>query len=269
MKSFEFHRPPSIAEAVALLKSGESAKLLAGGQSLLPILKLDLAEPSDLVSLAAIRGLRDIRFDGGQLVIGALATHDEVSRSPEVRQRIPGLADLAAGIGDAQVRNRGTIGGSLAHADPAADYPAAVLALGATIETDRRRIAADDFFTGLFATALAADEIVTAVHLPVPERAAYAKFPHRASKYAMVGVMVARGAVAGGGGVRVAVTGAGAKAFRVAALETALSARFAADAAGGAATVAAAELRSDGEASAEYRAHLVTVMARRAIQACL
>jgi carbon-monoxide dehydrogenase medium subunit len=213
-------------------------------------------------------------------VIGALVTHDEVSASAEVRRWIPGLSDLAAGIGDAQVRNRGTIGGSLAHADPAADYPAAVLALGATIETDRRRIAADDFFTGLFSTALAADEIVTAVHFLVPESCAYAKFPHRASRFAVVGVMasrprspktsvVLRGAAPAA--VRVAVTGAGQKTFRLPALEAALGERFAPEAVDGRAMdgAAAAALRSDAEASADYRAHLVTVMARRAIQACL
>src|SRR6185436_18542953 len=172
---------------------------------------------SDLVSLAAIGALREIR-DGDPLVIGALATHDEVATSPVVRKRIPGLAGLAGGIGDAQVRNRGTIGGSVAHGDPAADYPAAVLALGATIETDRRKISADDYFVGFFQTALAADEIVTAVRFPVPERAAYAKFPHPASKYALVGVMVAKAA----DGVRVAVTGAGSKVFRVPAMESAL-----------------------------------------------
>jgi carbon-monoxide dehydrogenase medium subunit len=299
MRDFQFHRPRSVADAVALLRANDSAKLLAGGQSLLPVMKLGLAEPTDLVSLAAIaaaargdgspgspgsagsQSLREIRAesaepagpagDGGpeRLVIGALVTHDEVSRSEVVRRLIPGLAALAAGIGDAQVRNRGTIGGSLAHADPAADYPAAVLALGATIETDRRRIPADDFFTGLFTTALAADEIITAVHFPVPERSAYAKFAHRASKYALVGVMVAkpRGSVA----VRVAVTGAGPKAFRLPALEAALAAEFTPDAAGHGpiAGLAPGDLRSDGEASAEYRAHLVTVMARRAIQACL
>jgi aerobic carbon-monoxide dehydrogenase medium subunit len=291
MRDFQFHRPKSVADAVALLRANDSAKLLAGGQSLLPVMKLDLAEPTDLVSLAAIAAapggggaLREIRADTAdpadpaghgdpdRLVIGALVTHDEVSTSDVVRRLIPGLAALAAGIGDAQVRNRGTIGGSLAHADPAADYPAAVLALGATIETDRRRIPADDFFTGLFTTALAADEIITAVCFPVPERSAYAKFPHRASKYALVGVMVAkpRASVA----VRVAVTGAGPKVFRLPALEAALAARFTPDAAGHAvysamAGLAPGDLRSDGEASAEYRAHLVTVMARRAIQACL
>jgi carbon-monoxide dehydrogenase medium subunit len=293
MKSFTYHRPRSVADAVALLKEHGSAKLLAGGQSLLPVMKFDLAEPSDLVSLAGIGALRDIRAagdgdGGGDLVIGALATHDEVSSSPEVRRRIPALAALAGGIGDAQVRNRGTLGGSIAHADPAADYPAAVVALGATIETDRRRIAADDFFTGMFTTALAADEIVTAVHFPVPERAAYVKFPHRASKYAVVGVMVAKLA-APAGAVRVAVTGAGPKVFRLPGLEAALGASFSPDAAGeagggvgggaagagaagtsgGAALVAPADLRSDGETGPEYLAHLVSVMARRAIQACL
>src|SRR4051795_3284270 len=228
MKSFEFHRPASVGDAVALLKANEAAKLLAGGQSLLPVMKLDLAQPSDLVSLAGIPGLREIRSEGNELVIGALVTHDEVASSPEVRNRIPGLASLAGGIGDAQIRNRGTIGGSLAHADPAADYPAAVLALGATIVTDRRSIAADDYFTGLFQTALAPDEIITAVRFPVPERSAYAKFPHPASKYAVVGVMVAKGA----GGVRVAVTGAGSKVFRLPAVESALAGRFSPDAVG-------------------------------------
>lgn len=263
MKNFEFHRPPSVADAVALLQRNEAAKVLGGGQSLLPVMRLDLAQPEALVSLAAIPGLREIR-DGDPLVIGALVTHDEVSTSPVVRRRIPGLAALAGLIGDAQVRNRGTLGGSVAHADPAADYPAAVLALGATIETDRRRIAADDYFTGLFTTALAPDEIVTAVHFPVPQCAAYAKFGSPASKYALVGVMVAKTAY----GVRVAVTGAGHFVFRVPKLEEALTSDFSPDAVGSG-IVDPRDLRSDMEASAEYRAHLVTVMARRAVQACL
>lgn len=262
MKSFEFHRPQSVADAVTLLRGDDMAKLLAGGQSLIPVLKLDLAQPSAVVSLGGIGGLREIR-DGDPLVIGALATHDEVATSPVVRQRIPSLAGLAGGIGDAQVRNRGTLGGSIAHADPAADYPAAVLGLGATIETDRRQIAADDYFLGLFTTALEADEIVTTVHFPVPERAGYAKFASPASKYAIVGVMVAKTA----GGVRVAVTGAGSKVFRVPAWESALAAQFSPDAVTPGA-VSPEDLRSDSEASAEYRAHLVTVMARRAVQAC-
>jgi carbon-monoxide dehydrogenase medium subunit len=263
MKNFEFHRPRSVADAVALLQGSDGAKVLGGGQSLLPVMKLDLAQPDALVSLTAIPGLREIR-DGDPLVIGALVTHDEVAMSPMVRQRIPGLAALAGLIGDAQVRNRGTLGGSIAHADPAADYPAAVLALGATIETDRRRIPADDYFTGLFTTALAPDEIVTAVHFPVPQCASYAKFGSPASKYALVGVMVARTA----GGVRVAVTGAGHFVFRIPELEAALTANFSPDAVGSG-IVDPRDLRSDSEASAEYRAHLVTVMARRAVQACL
>lgn len=263
MKNFEFHRPPSVGDAVALLKGNEGAKVLGGGQSLLPVMRLDLAQPDALVSLAAIPGLREIR-DGDPVVIGALVTHDEVANSPVVRRRIPGLAALAGLIGDAQVRNRGTLGGSIAHSDPAADYPAAVLALNATIETDRRRIAADEYFTGLFTTALAPDEIVTAVHFPVPQCAAYAKFGSPASKYALVGVMVAKTAY----GVRVAVTGAGHFVFRIRKLEEALTANFSPDAVGSG-IVDPRDLRSDTEASAEYRAHLVTVMARRAVQACL
>jgi carbon-monoxide dehydrogenase medium subunit len=263
VRNFEFHRPRSVADAVTLLQGNDAAKLLAGGQSLLPVMKLDLAAPSDLVSLAGIPGLQEIRVEGSALVIGARVTHHEVASSAEVRERLPGLAGLAEGIGDAQIRNRGTIGGSLAHADPAADYPAAVLALGATIVTDRREIAADDYFTGLFSTALAADEIITAVRFPVPECAAYAKFPHPASKYAVVGVMVAKT----GGGARVAVTGAGSKVFRVPAMEAALAASFTPEAVA-AVAVDPATLRSGGEASPEYLAHLVTVMAKRAVQAC-
>ncbi|HEX3527598.1 MAG TPA: xanthine dehydrogenase family protein subunit M [Thermoanaerobaculia bacterium] len=262
MKNFAFHRPQSVSDALTLLRADDAAKLLAGGQSLLPVMKLDLAQPSGLVSLSGIKDLKGVRSEGNELVIGAFTTHDEVASSAEVKKRIPGLAALAAGIGDAQIRNRGTIGGSIAHADPSADYPSAVLALGATIVTDRRSIAADDFFTGLFASALAPDEIITAVRFPVPERAAYAKFPHPASKYAVVGVFVAKT----GNGVRVAVTGAGAKAFRVPAMESALQANFSADALNGI-NVPAADLRSDNQASAEYRAHLVTVMAQRAVRA--
>jgi carbon-monoxide dehydrogenase medium subunit len=262
MKDFAFHRPATIKDAVALLKTHGGGKLLAGGQSLLPVLKLELAEPSDLISLAGLKDLRDIRVDGSTLAIGALTTHDQVHRSPEVQRAIPALAQLAGGIGDAQVRNRGTLGGSVAHADPAADYPAAILGLGATIVTDRRKILADDFFTGLFATALEPDEIVTAVQFPVPRRAAYVKFAHRASKYALVGVFIAETA----GGVRVAVTGAGPKVFRMTAYEAALGKKFAAASLDGIA-VPSGDFNSDAEASADYRAHLVGVMARRAIAA--
>jgi len=264
MKDFAFHRPTSVQEAVALLRDREGAKLLAGGQSFLPVLKLELAEPSDLVSLAGISALGDIRRDGDKLLIGALVTHDQVHRSPEVQGAIPALAALAGGIGDAQVRNRGTLGGSVAHADPAADYPAALVGLGATIITDRRSVAAEDFFTGLFATALAHDEIVTSVAFPIPKRAAYVKFAHRASKYALVGVMIAETTA----GLRVAVTGAASKVFRLPAWEKALTGKLAADALDGL-SVPALELNSDDEASAEYRAHLIGVMARRAVQALL
>ena len=264
MKEFEFHKPATVAEAVALLKSKPEAKLLSGGQSLLPVLKLELAEPSDLISLAAIKELKDIRIDGDRIIIGALVTHAEVAESADVKKHIPALATLAGWIGDAQVRNRGTIGGSVAHADPAADYPAALVALGATIATDRRKISVDDFFKGLFETALARDEIITAVHIPKPKRAAYEKFAHRASKFALVGVMVAETSA----GIRVAVTGAGASVFRVPAMEAALTKKFAADSLTGI-TVPSADLMSDHEASADYRAHLIGVMAKRAVQSAL
>jgi carbon-monoxide dehydrogenase medium subunit len=262
MKDFEFHRPASVKDAVGLMRGKDGAKFLAGGQSLLPVLKLELAEPSDVVSLAHLKELRDIRLDGDKLVIGALVTHDQVHRSPEVRRAIPALSTLAGGIGDAQVRNRGTLGGSVAHADPAADYPAALLGLGATVITDKRSISADKFFTGLFATALEHGELITAVAFPIPKRAAYAKFAHRASKYALVGVMVVEGA----GGVRVAVTGAGPTVFRAPHHEAALAKKMAPSALDGIG-VPSADLNSDAEASADYRAHLIGVMARRAVQA--
>jgi len=264
MKPFELHRPSTTNEAIDLLRARDGAKLLAGGQSLLPVLKLELAEPSDLISLARLAELKKIEVANGAVTIGALATHDDVSRSADVSKAIPALAKLAGAIGDAQVRNRGTLGGSVAHADPAADYPAALVALGATVVTDRRELAADGFFTGLFETALERDELVTAVRFPIPRRAAYAKFAHRASKYALVGVMVAE--LGNGAGVRVAVTGAGAKVFRLPAFEAALGGRLAPEALDGIA-VPSADLNSDAEASAEYRAHLIGVMARRAVQA--
>jgi carbon-monoxide dehydrogenase medium subunit len=215
------------------------------------------------VSLAGVAALKGIKVEGKDLVIGAGATHAEVAASAEVKRAIPGLAALAAHIGDAQVRNRGTLGGSLAHDDPAADYPAAVLALGATVQTDRRAIPADAFFKGLYQTALAPDEVITAVRFPIPEKAAYAKFPHPASRFALVGVMVAKGPA----GVRVAVTGAGPGVYRAGELEKALTGRFAADALASL-KLPATGLTADAFASAEYRAHLVGVMARRAIAAC-
>jgi carbon-monoxide dehydrogenase medium subunit len=263
MRDFAFHKPSSLAEAVTLLKRAPDGKALGGGQSLIPVMKLDLADPSDLVAVAGLDELQGIRVEGKELIVGAGTTHAAVSEAAEVRRVLPALAELAGHIGDAQVRNRGTLGGSLAHDDPSADYPAAALALAATIQTDRRRIAADDFFTGMFQTALAQDELITAVRFPIPEKAAYAKFPHPASRFALVGVFVARGP----SGVRVAVTGAGPSVFRQAALEKALSARFAADAIAQV-VVPGDGLTSDPFGSAEYRGHLIGVLARRAVAAC-
>lgn len=263
MQDFQFHRPESVAGAVAALKKAPEAKLLGGGQSLIPVMKLGLAAPSDLVSVAGLKELAGIRKEGKDLVVGAGATHAEVADSADVTKAIPALAALAAHIGDPQVRNRGTLGGSLAHDDPAADYPAAVLALGATVKTDRREIPAEQFFVGMFQTALEPDEVVVSVRFPIPEKAAYAKFPHPASRFALAGVFVAKGA----GGVRVAVTGVGPSVFRSKELEAALAKKFAPDALQGV-TVPKDGLTSDPFGSAEYRAHLVGVLARRAVEAC-
>jgi carbon-monoxide dehydrogenase medium subunit len=262
MHDFAYHRPTSLADAAAALRAGGDAKLVAGGMTLIPTMKQRLASPSDLVDLGGIAELKGIRSEGNALVIGAMTTHAEVARSALVQQTIPALAELAGLIGDPQVRNRGTIGGSIANNDPAADYPAALVGLGATVRTDRRQIAADNFFEGLFSTALQDGEIVTAVSFPKPERAAYVKFPNPASRYAMVGVFVAKT----GGGVRVAVTGAGPGVFRVAAMEQALATSFNPDAIKSIA-VPADKLNSDIHGSAAYRAHLVNVIARRAVAA--
>ncbi len=263
MQDFAFHHPENVAGAVGRLQAAREGKLLGGGQSLIPAMKLGLAAPSDLVSLARVAELRGVLREGKELIVGAMTTHGEVAESAEARAAIPALAELAGHIGDPQVRNRGTLGGSLAHDDPAADYPAAVLALSATVVTDRRRIAADDFFQGMFQTALQADEIITSVRFPVPQRAAWAKFPHPASRFALVGVMV----VEGPAGVRVAVTGAGPSVFRAEPLEAALSRRFRPESLDGV-SVPARGLQSDSFASAEYRAHLIGVLARRAVTAC-
>lgn len=260
MYEFNYHRPSSLDDAKKILAGNDEAKLLAGGMTLLPTMKLRLASPSDLVDLGGIDELGGIRADGDTLRIGAMATHAEVAANEDVRQTIPALAELAAGIGDPQVRNRGTLGGSLANSDPAADYPAAVLGLGATVVTDRREIAADEFFQGMFETALEPGEIIAAVVFPRPERAAYAKFHNPASRYAVVGVFVA----VTGGGVRVAVTGAGACAFREKAMEAALGKDFSAGALDGI-RIDPSELNGDLHASPEYRAHLVGVMAKRAV----
>jgi carbon-monoxide dehydrogenase medium subunit len=265
MYAFEYARPKSVAEAVAALKADPDGKLLAGGQTLIPTLKQRLAAPSRVIDLGQIGELKGIRRDGNALRIGALATHAQVAASAEVRRAIPALCVLADGIGDAQVRNCGTIGGSIANNDPAADYPAGVLGLGATVVTNRREIAADSFFKGLFSTDLGQDEVITEVRFPIPERAGYAKFEQRASRYALVGVMVAKTAQ----GVRVAVTGSGAAGvFRHSAAEEALARSFSPDGLGGV-SVAPDRLLSDLHGSAEYRAALVAVMTERAVQAAL
>ena len=262
MYEFQYHRPASLDEASKILANDEEAKILAGGMTLLPTMKLRLAQPSDLVDLSGIESLCGISKDGDTIEVAAMATHAEVADSDLVRSEIPALADLAATIGDAQVRNRGTIGGSISNSDPAADYPAAVLGLNAVVRTDRREIAADDYFKALFETALEPNEIIQSVRFPKPKRAAYAKFPNPASRYAVVGVMVAETS----NGIRAAVTGAGACAFRAADIEAALASDFSAAALDGL-TISADDLNSDLHASAEYRAHLVMVMAKRAVAA--
>jgi aerobic carbon-monoxide dehydrogenase medium subunit len=263
MYNFTYHKPTSIADALKLLGSSEDAKIVSGGMTLIPTLKQRLARPSDLIDLNAIPDLAFIRRDGNTVVIGAMTRHADVAASDVVKSAIPGLAYLAGVIGDAQVRHRGTIGGSIANNDPAADYPGAVLALNATITTNERTIAADDFFTGLFETALNPTEIVTSVSFPIVEKSAYTKFRNPASRYAIVGAFVAKSA----SGVRVAITGAGATAFRVPEMEKALAASFTPDAIKDI-KVPADNLNADIHASAEYRAHLCNVMARRAVTAC-
>lgn len=258
MYTFSYERPTSAADAAKLAAAG--AKVLAGGQSLLPTMKLRLANPEKLADLSAVAELAGIKREGNALVIGAMTRHAAVAASAEVRAAIPALADLASHIGDRQVRAMGTLGGSVANNDPAADYPAAVLGLGATVHTNKRKIAADDFFKGLFATALQDGEIITAISFPCPKRAAYMKFRQPASRFALVGVMVAQTET----GVRVAVTGGGGGVFRHSALEQALSKDFSAKAAA-AVKVDASTLSSDLHASAAYRAQMLSVMAQRAV----
>ncbi len=261
MYQFNYRRASSVEQAADLQASAGDGVYLAGGMTLIPTLKQRLAAPSDVIDVGGLEALRGIDV-GATVRIGALTTHAEVAASADVRGAIPALADLAEGIGDAHVRNRGTIGGSVANSDPAADYPAAVVGLGATVHTNRRSIAGDDFFTDLFETALDEGEIITSVEFPVPARAAYAKFPNPASRYAIVGVMVAEV----GGTVRVGVTGAGPCAFRSAELEAALAGGLSVAALDGV-SVPSGNFNSDLHASAEYRAHLVVVMARRAVKA--
>ncbi len=261
MYEFAYTKPSSVADAARAM-GGADAKALAGGQTLIPVLKQRLNKPSAVVDLSGL-GLVGIRVSGEAVTIGAMTTHAAVAASAEVKRAFPALAELAGMIGDIQVRNRGTIGGSLANNDPAADYPAAVLATGATIRTSKRELAAADFFQGMFTTALEPDEIITEVSFPCPRKAAYTKFRNPASRYAMVGVFVAEGK----GGVRVAVTGAGqGGVFRHTAMEQALATSFSPAALDGVDTPAA-DLNGDIHGSAEYRAHLVGVMAKRAVAA--
>ncbi len=263
MYNFTYQRASSRDDAKAKLGAADDGSYLAGGMTLLPTMKQRLASPSDLIDLAGVGDLAGIRRDGDAVVVGAMTTHAAVAASADVAEAIPALAALAGHIGDPQVRNRGTIGGSIANADPAADYPAAVVGLGATVRSDSRDIAGDDFFTGMFETALNDGELITEVSFPVPEAACYMKFPNPASRYAIVGVMVART----GGGVRVAVTGAGPSVFRSSEMEQALSGNFSPDALDGI-SVPAGDLNADIHAGADYRAHLVGVMAKRAVAGC-
>lgn len=261
MYAFTYHRPTTVRQAINLLVKNEDAKLLAGGHTLIPTMKLRLASPTHLIDLSQIEGLSGIELKGRSIVIGAMTRHAEVATSPTVRENLPALADLASVIGDPAVRHRGTIGGSVANNDPTADYPAACLGLGATIMTSKRRINADDFFKGMFETALEPDEIITKVMFPLAKKAAYEKFRNQASRYALVGVFVSKR----GADIRVAVTGAGANGvFRVTAFEEALKKRFAAKSLDGL-TVPADGLNGDIHGSAEYRAHLIGVLAKRAV----
>lgn len=262
MYDFTYHRPKSLADAVAALKGKPEARPMSGGMTLIPTLKQRLARPSDVVDLGGIKELAGIKVDGGTVTIGGMTRHAAVASSAEVKSAIPALAYLAGHIGDPAVRNRGTIGGSVANNDPAADYPAAVVALNATVTTNTGKHSADSFFKGLFETALADGELITSISFPKADKAAYMKFPNPASRYAMVGVFVAKTA----SGVRVAVTGAGPSVFRVKAMEDALAKDFS-SAAIKDIKVSADGLNSDIHASAEYRAHLVGVMARRAVDA--
>ena len=263
MYAFELQQPKNLGEALTLI--GQSgAKPLAGGQTLIATMKMRLAASDSLVDLGAIAELRGIRREDDALVIGAMTRHAEVAHSELVKQAIPALSVLAGGIGDRQVRNLGTLGGSVANSDPAACYPAAVLGLGATIQTDRRQIAADDFFQGLYDTALDDNEIITAIRFPIPERAGYEKFRNPASRFALVGVFVSQGA----NGVRVAVTGCAPCVYRAAELEQALSNDFSPEAAK-AVSVSPDGLNTDLHASAGYRAHLIPVIASRAVAQAL
>ena len=261
MYAFDYQKPSDVASAAAAMKA-EGAMALSGGQTLIPTLKQRLNQPETLVDLTGVNGMSGISSDGSTITIGAATTHRDVAENGDVQSAIPGLASLASRIGDPQVRNKGTIGGSLANNDPAACYPSAVLALGATVVTDTREIAADDFFDGLYGTALEEGEIITAVKFPVPQGSNYQKFEQPASRFALTGVFVAKTAA----GVRVAVTGAAREGvFRHAGMEAALSSSFTADAAAGV-EVSADGMSADLHGTPEYRANLVKVLTRRAVQ---
>jgi carbon-monoxide dehydrogenase medium subunit len=264
MYDFNYHRPESIDQAKALFADHEDSIYLAGGHTLIPSMKQRLSAPSDVIDLSAIAALNEISVDDGVLRIGALATHDSVATSALVSAHCSAIADLAGGIGDAQVRNRGTIGGSIANNDPAADYPAAIVGLNATVHTDQRNIEAADFFTGMFETALQDGEIITAVSFPGCSAAAYAKFPNPASRYATVGVLVAKT----DDGVRVAITGASPCVFRANEMEAALEQNFSANSLDSI-TLDQDSLMSDMHASAEYRVQLCKVMAKRAVDSLI
>lgn len=259
-----YHRAGSAAEAADLLSKAEDGKILGGGQTLLPTMKQRLAAPSDLVDVTRIAEMKGICDDGDGVAIGAATTHAEVAGSDIVKGKLPGLASLASGIGDPAVRHMGTIGGSIANNDPAADYPSALVALGATVVTSKRELGAEEFFTGMFETALDDDEVVVSVKFPGAAKSAYSKYPNPASRYAMAGVFVAKGA---DGSVKVAVTGAGQNGvFRMGAMESALAGNWSADAVAGIAPDAD-DMLADLHGSAAYRANLVTVMAKWAVQA--
>ena len=262
MYSTTYHRPSSVDEAAALFAKGKEAKYLAGGHTLIPVMKQRLASPSDVIDLARIKDLVGIEVSGDTLTIKAATPHCDVATSADVQKAIPALAHLASVIGDPAVRHRGTLGGSIANNDPAADYPAALLALGATVKTNKRSIAADDFFKGLFATALDDGEIITAVSFPIPAKAGYGKFPHPASRFALTGVFVAKSR---SGDVRAAATGASSNGvMRVGAIEAALKANWSASALDSI-KIPATGLMSDIHGTADYRANLIKVMAQRAV----
>ncbi|HJP50013.1 MAG: xanthine dehydrogenase family protein subunit M [Pseudomonadales bacterium] len=263
MYDFSHQKVSSVAGAVAAIQNAEDGKFIAGGQTMLPTMKHRLASPSDLIDLGGITELNGINVDGDVVIIGAMTTHAAVAASSEVQNTIPALAQLAGNIGDPAVRNRGTIGGSIANNDPAADYPAAVIALDAVVKTSKREIPGNEFFTGMFETALEEDEIITAVMFSKPDVAAYMKFENPASRYAIVGVFVARA----GDSVRVGITGATPCAHRGIKLEESLNADFSGKAIEGV-EIPVEKMNSDIHASAEYRAHLVKVMAKRAVEAC-